>query len=217
MSDNGANAESGPNGRLEGKLPGAVHSTVFEGQSWATLSNTPLRRYKHFNHEGGIATPLIVHWPAGFSAKGEYRHQVGHVIDIMATCVDVGQAKYPTEFNGKEIYPMEGRSLVPAFADKPIERDAIYWEHEGNAAIRIGDWKLVRAGYKGQWELYNMAADRTELHDLSEQEPERAKAMLDKWNAWAKRTHVVPFPPGLVGGQQRKAKKQEKKEASSNS
>jgi arylsulfatase A-like enzyme len=112
-----ANAESGPNGRLEGNPPGGPRSTVFEGQSWATLSNTPLRRYKHFNHEGGIATPLIVHWPSGVSSKGEFRQQVGHVIDIMATCVDVAGAKYPTEFNGKKILPMEGRSLIPAFAD----------------------------------------------------------------------------------------------------
>ncbi len=198
MSDNGANAESGPNGRLEGDQPGGPNSTVFEGQSWATLSNTPLRRYKHFNHEGGIATPLIVHWPAGVTAKGEFRQQPGHVIDIMATCVDVARAKYPTEFNGKQILPMEGKSLVPAFADKPIERDAIYWEHEGNAAVRVGDWKLVRMGRNGAWELYNLKADRTELHDLAAQEPNRAAELLAKWDAWAKRTNVLPYPKGVA-------------------
>jgi len=198
LSDNGANAESGPNGRLEGNPPGGPRSTVFEGQSWATLSNTPLRRYKHFNHEGGIATPLIVHWPAGVSSKGAFRLQVGHVIDIMATCVDLAGAKYPTEFNGKKILPMEGKSLVPAFADKPIERDAIYWEHEGNAAVRVGDWKLVRMGRGGAWELYNLKADRTELHDLAAQEPDRAAELLAKWNAWAKRTNVLPYPKGVA-------------------
>lgn len=207
LSDNGANAESGPHGRLDGRTPyGSVFSNVWEGQSWATLSNTPLRRYKHFNHEGGIATPLIVHWPARISAKGEYRQQPGHVIDIMATCVDVGQAKYPSEFNGKNISPMEGKSLVPAFDDKPIERDAIYWEHEGNAAIRVGDWKLVRAGYKGPWELYNLKADRTELHDLAATEPERSKELLAKWTAWAERTHVFPYPADVASKKPAKKK-----------
>jgi arylsulfatase len=199
MSDNGANAESGPNGRLEGDLPGGPRSTVYEGQSWATLSNTPLRRYKHFNHEGGIASPLIVHWPARIAAKGEFRQQPSHVIDIMATCVDVAGAKYPTEFNGKQILPMEGKSLVPAFANKPIERDAIYWEHEGNAAVRVGDWKLVRKGRDGAWELYNLKADRTELRDLAAQHSNRAADLLAKWNAWANRTNVLPYPKGVTG------------------
>jgi arylsulfatase len=198
LSDNGANAESGPNGRLEGDSPGSAGSTVFEGQSWATLSNTPLRRYKHFNHEGGIATPLIVHWPAQVAAKGAFRQQVGHVIDIMATCVDVAGAKYPAEFNGKKILPMEGKSLVPAFADKPIERNAIFWEHEGNAAVRVGDWKLVRMGRGGAWELYNLKADRTELHDLAGQDLDRAADLLAKWNAWAKRTNVLPYPKDVA-------------------
>ncbi|HEY2588125.1 MAG TPA: arylsulfatase [Tepidisphaeraceae bacterium] len=200
LSDNGGNAESGPNGRLEGDPPGGPRSTVFEGQSWATLSNTPFRRYKHFNHEGGIATPLIVHWPDRIKAPGQLRTQPGHVIDLMATCVDVAGATYPKEFDSKPIQPMEGRSLIPAIVDdKPIERDAIYWEHEGNAAIRVGDWKLVRFGRKGKWELYNMAADRTELHDLSTEEPQRAKELLAKWDAWAKRAHVEPDPSSAKG------------------
>jgi arylsulfatase A-like enzyme len=194
MSDNGGNAESGPNGRLEGDHPGGPYSTVYCGKSWATLENTPFRRYKHFNHEGGIASPFIVHWPAGFSAQGEFRQQPGHLIDIMATCVDVGGAKYPTEFHGHSILPMEGRSLVPAFENKPIQRDALYWEHEGNAGVRIGDWKLVRAGRRGPWELYDMSKDRTEMHDLADKEPQRAKEMLTKWQAWADRAHVRPFP-----------------------
>ena len=194
MSDNGANAESGPDGRLEGDPPGSEKSTVFEGQSWATLSNTPFRRYKHFNHEGGIATPLIVHWPAVIRTPGAFRQQPGHVIDMMATCVDVAGAKYPDQFNGKAIQPMEGRSLVPAFDDKPIQRDALFWEHEGNRAIRVGDWKLVAAGGNGPWELYDMKVDRTELHDLSGVQPERAKSLADQWEAWAKRANVKPYP-----------------------
>jgi arylsulfatase len=207
MSDNGGNAESGPDGRLEGDSPGAAGSTVFCGQSWATLENTPFRRYKHFNHEGGIATPLVVHWPAGFTARGDLRQQPGHLVDIMATCVDVGGAKYPAEIHGKPILPMEGRSLVPAFANKPIERDALYWEHEGNAAVRVDDWKLVRLGRNGPWELYNLKADRTEQHDLAAEQPDRAKELAAKWEAWAERASVKPYPaPG-----QQAAKKGKKK------
>ena len=194
MSDNGGNAESGPNGILKGNPPGGPGGEVYEGMSWATLSNTPFRRYKHFNHEGGIATPLIVHWPDRIKSPGSLRNEMGHVIDIMPTCVDVAGATYPTELDGKSILPMEGRSLIPALDDKPIEREALFWEHEGNAAVRMGDWKLVRAGRKGPWELYNMAIDRTELHDLSMQEPTRKKELEDQWEAWAKRTNVEPYP-----------------------
>ena len=123
LSDNGANAESGPNGRLEGAVPGSANSVVFEGQSWATLSNTPLRRYKHYNHEGGIATPLIVHWPDRIKTPGELRKQSGHLVDIMATCVDVAGATYPAEFKGKPILPMEGKSLLPALDNRSIQRE----------------------------------------------------------------------------------------------
>jgi arylsulfatase A-like enzyme len=216
MSDNGGNAESGPEGRLEGDSPGAAGSTVFCGQSWATLENTPFRRYKHYNHEGGIATPLVVHWPAGFAARGELRQQPGHLVDIMATCVDVAGAKYPVEFQGRTILPMEGRSLVPAFADKAVERDALFWEHEGNAAIRVGDWKLVRFGRNGPWELYNLKADRTELHDLAADEPERAKELAAKWDAWAGRTNVKPYPAPAQGGAKKGKKKGKAAKAAAN-
>ncbi len=200
LSDNGGNAESGVRGRLEGANPGTVGSTVFCGQSWATLENTPFRRYKHFNHEGGIATPLIAHWPAGIQAKGELRSQPGHLVDIMATVADVGSAKYPAEFKGKSIPPMEGRSLAPAFAGKPIERDGLFWEHEGNAAVRAGDWKLVRKGGQGTWELYDLKADRTELHDLASAQPAKVKELAAQWEAWAKRAHVLPGPAQFSGG-----------------
>jgi arylsulfatase len=194
LSDNGGNAESGPNGRLEGDQPGAAGSTVFCGQSWATLENTPFRRYKHFNHEGGISTPLIVHWPKGFSARGELRKQPGHLVDIMATCVDVSGAKYPTEFQGRTILPMEGRSLVPALANQAIQREALFWEHERNAAIRVGDWKVVRVGAEGPWELYDLGKDRTELKDLSAVQPDRTREMVAHWRAWADRANVKPYP-----------------------
>jgi arylsulfatase len=194
MSDNGGNAESGPAGRLEGQNPGAADSTVFCGQSWATLENTPFRRYKHFNHEGGISTPLIAHWPAGIRSKGELRSQPGHLVDIMATLVDVSGAKYPTEFQGRSIQPMEGRSLIPAFAGKPIQREALFWEHEGNAAVRAENWKLVRKGGQGAWELYDLKADRTELRDLALEQPARVKELTAKWESWASRALVIPGP-----------------------
>ena len=207
LCDNGGNAESGPRGRLEGDSPGAAGSTVFCGQSWATLENTPFRRYKHYNHEGGIATPFIVHWPAGFEARGEFRQQPGHLVDIMATCVDVGGAKYPSEFSGRSILPMEGRSLVPAFGNQSIQREALFWEHEDNAAIRVEDWKLVRLGRNGPWELYNLKADRTELHDLAAEQPDRAKELAARWDAWAARTNVKPYPePSQNGGKKAKKK-----------
>jgi arylsulfatase len=194
MSDNGGNAESGPKGRLEGKDPGGPFSTVFCGKSWATLENTPFRRYKHFNHEGGVATPFIVHWPKGFSAENEFRQEPAHLIDIMTTCVDVGGAHYPSTFNGHDILPMEGRSLVPLFDNKPIQRDALFWEHEGNAAVRVGDWKMVRAGRRNPWELYDMKKDRTELTDVSAEHPDIMKDLTEKWQAWATRAHVKPYP-----------------------
>jgi arylsulfatase len=209
MSDNGGNAESGPNGRSEGD-PSDPTSTWYCGESWAHLENTPFRRYKHFNHEGGIATPLIVHWPARIAGHGEYRAQPGHLIDIMPTLVEVASARYPSSFNGHDILKMEGRSLVPAFDNQPITRDALYWEHEGNAAVRVGDWKLVRQGRNNPWELYNIVADRTELNNLVKAEPARAKELAAKWEAWALRAHVKPNPaesPDATKGKKKAKKK----------
>lgn len=228
MSDNGGNAEAGPGGKFDGKVPGDAQSDVFCGQSWATLENTPFRRYKHFNHEGGIATPLIVHWPdamkdaetrrrgdaetkrhedaetrgRGDAKQGRLYHEPAHLIDIMATCVDVAGAKYPEEIHGHKIQPMEGVSLAPSFSASPLSASPrpLFWEHEGNAAVRVGDWKLVRDGRKGPWELYDLKADRTELRDLAAREPQRAKELAAKWEAWAVRASVIPHP-----GEPRKA------------
>lgn len=176
-----------------GVLPGPADTFIAYGQGWANVSNTPFREYKHWVHEGGISTPLIVHWPAGIKARGELRHQPGHLIDVMATCVDVAGAKYPAENQGGKITPLEGRSLVPAFANNIIEREAIYWEHEGNRAIRVDKWKAVAKSPAGKWELYDMDADRTELHDQAAKESERVKEMVEKWEAWAKRANVLPW------------------------
>ncbi len=191
MSDNGGCAESGPNGKSIGD-PTTPASNWFCGKSWAWMQDTPFRKFKHYNHEGGIATPLIAHWPKGISARGEWRRQPGHVIDIMATLVDVTGADYPAEKSGTAILPPEGRSLLPVFQDKPIQRDMLYWEHEGNAGVRQGDWKLVRLGGKGAWELYDLRSDRTEQIDLSAEKPELASELKDAWLAWAQRCHVSP-------------------------
>ena len=176
-------------------LPGPVDTYISYGQSWANVSNTPFREYKHWVHEGGIATPLIAHWPKGIPRRNALEHQPGHLIDIMATCVAVSGAHYPTDWKGQPITPMEGRSLTPALAGKPIpNRVALFWEHEGNRALRIGPWKLVAKSPRGKWELYDTDRDRTELHDLAEVQPDRTREMAAKWEEWAKRTHALPWP-----------------------
>jgi arylsulfatase A-like enzyme len=175
-------------------MPGPADTYIGYGKNWANVSNTPHREYKHWVHEGGISTPLIVHWPAGIVAKNELRSEPAHLIDLMATCIDVSGATYPAKFLGKKIKPMEGRSLAPVFAGHSLDREAIYWEHEGNRAIRMGDWKLVAKGRNGKWELYNLANDRSELNDLSAKYPERADAMAAKWQAYAERANVLPWP-----------------------
>lgn len=171
--------------------PGPDDTYASYGRSWANLSNTPFRRFKCWIQEGGISTPLIVQWPTRIKARNELRNQTGQLPDIMATILDVAGAKYPTEYVGNKITPMEGVSLVPAFDNKPVTHEALYWEHIGNRGIRVGDWKLVAEKDK-PWELYDMKADRTELHDLSATMPDKVKEMETMWNTWAYRAHVLP-------------------------
>jgi arylsulfatase A-like enzyme len=185
-----------------GVMPGGADTYIGYGGAWANVSNTPFREYKHWQHEGGISTPLIAHWPAGIDAArhGKLVGHPAHLIDLMATCVDLAGATYPAEFGGEKIQPMEGVSLAPAFAGKPLARkQPIFWEHEGNRAIRIGDWKLV-SKHPGGWELYDLAADRTEMHDLAAAQPERVREMSAQWEAWAQRVGVAPWPLGGPGG-----------------
>ena len=186
-----------------GVMAGPKNTFIGYGRGWANVSNTPFREYKHFAHEGGISTPLIVHWPNGIdpSRNGKLEHQPGHVIDIMATCADVARGGYPTKFGEHEIIPVEGVSLRPAFSGKSLERrDALYFEHHLNCAIRDGDWKLVCKGKKGlevkhfAWELYNVKADRAELQNVADKNPEKVEQLLSKWEKWALRAKVQPWP-----------------------
>jgi hypothetical protein len=178
-----------------GVMPGGPDTYIAYGREWANVSNTPFREYKHWVHEGGISTPLIVHWPAGITGvrRGKLETQPGQLVDIMATCLDVAGATYPVEHRGQQIKPPEGTSLRPVFAGETLSRSQpLVWEHEGNRAIREGRWKLV-AMEKQPWELYDLATDRTELHNLAAAQPERVQTMAAAWDAWAARANVLPL------------------------
>lgn len=192
LSDNGGCHENVEGRKLNkpGTLPGERGSFVAYQRPWANASNTPFRLFKHWIHEGGIATPLIARWPGVIRNHGGLTHQVGHIIDLMATCIDVAGAEYPTTFNGNPIAPLEGKSLVPIFEGKTREpHDALYWEHFKNRGIRQGKWKLV-ATKTGDWELYDLEADRTELNDLGAKHPDKAKELNRLFDAWANRVGV---------------------------
>ena len=180
-------------------MPGPANSGIGYGKNWANVSNTPFREYKHYVHEGGISTPLIVHWPKGFKAKNELRHTPAHLIDIMATCVDVSGAHYPNTFVNSPIQPMEGKSLLSVFTNDEMENRHILFEHENNAALRKGDWKLVgkrvvleNSTITDKWELYDMAKDRSEMNDLSTKYPEKRDEMIRIFEKEAKRTRIFP-------------------------
>jgi arylsulfatase A-like enzyme len=176
-------------------MPGTADTYVGYGRSWANVSNTPFREYKHWQHEGGISTPLIAHWPAGISAKynGTLESGAGHLIDVMATCVDLANATYPHQFNNNPIQALEGISLRPTFEGASINRQTpLCWEHEGNRAIRMGQWKLV-SQYPGDWELYDIEVDRTEMVDLAKLHSARVQEMSALWEVWADRVGVKPW------------------------
>ena len=175
-------------------MPGGPDSYIAYGLEWANVSNTPFRLYKHYVHEGGIATPLVAHWPKGIKGKNEWRHTPTHLIDIMATCVDLGKTKYPTEYKGNKIIPIEGKTLTTVFENDSMEDRQIFFEHERNRALRVGKWKLVAKGLNGKWELYDMEKDRTEMNDLSQSNPAKTKELADAWEAMAIKVFAKPYP-----------------------
>ena len=207
LSDNGACAEvslMGAGDPVTDRSPGTDLTRPSYGKAWANASATPYRLYKHFAHEGGANTPFIAHWPARIGPGREWYREPAQLIDVMATLVDVSKATYPQDFHGHEILPIDGVSLKPAFDGDSLRRpQPIFIEHENNAFVRDGEWKLVGrdvtppSGLKPKrWELYHMTEDGTELHDLAEDSPERVSRMSAMWEAWAKRAHVYPKPGG---------------------
>ena len=182
-------------GNLPEIWPGPEDTYASYGTAWANLSNTPFRKFKCWTHEGGISTPFVVHWPDGIAARNELRHTPAQLPDVMATLLDVAGATYPEEYNGQDIKPCEGFSMAPVFEqDLSFGREVLYWEHEGNAAVRRGEWKLVRDfNAEGDWELYNIQTDRSEVHNLAEQEPAIRESLLALWQEWADRVGVQDF------------------------
>jgi len=160
------------------------------GRPWANVSNTPFREFKSWTHEGGISTPLIAYWPAGIKLKGKMNNQPGHITDIMPTCLELAGASYP---RNDKLHALVGKSLVPGFQGNAVKRDCIFWEHEANRALRQDKWKLVSKGIKGEWELYDMEEDRSELNNLAKSSPKRLREMAELWNEIARQTNVLPL------------------------
>ena len=180
-------------GNVSGMRPGQADTFMSYDLAWANASNSPFRLFKRWTHEGGISTPFIVNWPDRIKQPGIV-HQPTHLIDIPATCIEAAGAKYPTEFNGNAISPIEGESFMGLIEGGPWTREKpIFWEHEGSRALRVGEWKLV-SEVGGQWELYNMSQDRTELNDLSQANRQKAEELAKLYDEWADRCGVIPWP-----------------------
>lgn len=191
LSDNGGSAEMVHNQQNRNyppaDPPGSMAAWHSVDAPWANLSNTPFRQYKNWSHEGGIATPLIAYWPSGVAEPGRFSHEPSHLIDIMATAVELGDADYPVTYRGEDIHPLEGKSLTPILEGREREgHEAIFFEWAGGQAVRTDQWKLVDAvGTGTDWELYDMVADRTETNDLSAERPDKVEELAALWEAWA--------------------------------
>ena len=175
-------------GPRPGRAPGSEYSHLCLGPGWSNCSNSPFRRHKIWVHEGGVATPLVACWPNGIQARGELRHDMGHCIDFLPTIMDLAGVAPEDIPLAEGAPPLPGKSLVPAFEkDGSVENDHIYFHHEGNRALRVGDWKLVNESLVNRgtpddpWALYNLATDRCEMVDRSAERPEKAKEMQTLW------------------------------------
>lgn len=182
--------------------PGGADTFMSYDLPWANVSNAPFRLYKHWVHEGGISTPMIAHWPNGISARG-FAHTPWHVVDVVPTILEITGTTYPHEYRGHAIQPVDGCSFADLFRDISTQRDRpIFWEHEGNAAVRQGDWKLVRK-HGQDWELYNMIEDRTELNNLAARGGGRRDDLASQYTDWAGKTGVLPWNEVIALAEQR--------------
>lgn len=190
LSDNGG--DGNPEGATK-EPPGPKGSSHIYGRGWARVSNTPLRGYKRELWEGGIATPLIAHWPRGLRVR-EFTDQVGHVIDVMPTLLELTGGKYPPSDVDPELTPLAGRSLAPIFRNEnlPSRNEPLFWEHEGHRAVRRGNWKLI-APHGREWQLYDLGRDRSETRNLAAQHPTIVDELQALYTVWAKEVGVVPW------------------------
>lgn len=210
MSDNGACYEWGPwgfdtesrkgftvlhEGDALSKMgqPGSFSSY---GSGWANLGNTPLKMYKHFCHEGGIRSPLVVHWPKGIPKGGVIVNDPVHVMDIVPTVLEIADITYPTKFLGRKLLPLEGTSFAPTFRGEPLKKRVLAFEHQAARGLRWGDWKITwgkRMNSEPRWELYDLSKDVTEQNDLAKDNPKIVDGLSQAWLEWAKRVKVYPF------------------------
>lgn len=216
-SDNGASAEImvRGDGHDPQAAPGSADTFLCLGPGWSSSSNTPLRRHKTWVHEGGIATPLIAHWPKGIAARGELRHSPAHLIDVVPTVLELTGLEHPQAIAGKPAPPLPGKSLVAEFArDGSVSRDYLWWLHEGNRAIRIGNWKLVATGGpQGPWELYDLSQDRGEIKNLAATHPDKVRELQQAWDqhlAEFREQALRDLPPGAAKGAKKAAGKKAK-------
>lgn len=188
LSDNGASAEMMVRG--DGHNPEALCGTgatfLSIGPGWSSMANTPFRRHKTWVHEGGISTPFILYWPRGIASRGELRHTPGHLIDLVPTLLDIAGGQPIETWHGQPVPPTPGKSLVPLFAkDGSVIHDTLWWQHEGNRALRAGNWKIVAAGKDSPWELYDLSSDRSESKNLATLKPEKIQELAELWERQA--------------------------------
>jgi arylsulfatase A-like enzyme len=218
-SDNGASAEImvRDGGHDPNAAPGSAATYLSLGPGFSSVANTPFRKHKTWVREGGISTPLVVHWPAGIAARGELRRTPAHMIDIVPTVLDIVGGQRPSEWMGEPLPPAPGKSLRAALAkDVTIERESLWWLHEGNRAVRVGDWKLV-ADARGEWELYDLRTDRAESRNLAAEQPEKVGELRAVWERQlaeftelARKTAPPPGKPGSKGKGNSKGKSKAK-------